>query len=264
MPTLGCDMGAMTTKTVLLDNGRIIDFDITPNEGLLAEAAGISLNNILTRNKLTLKDLPRRGGTGWGRKYIKYAHHPETIINCLASGAFMLRPSVRTVVDLGGLSATVININDQGKAIEYRNNDRCASGTGFFIELTAQALELGLDDLNQASAEATGRVHIGAQCAVFGESEIVSHVNQGEEPADILAGVLYAIGAGAATTVRRLGIHPEIMVTGGVAKLDGILTALAEKLEVDEVIRPEVDPRLVGAVGAALAATRREPLEGGE
>ncbi|MFH1137441.1 MAG: acyl-CoA dehydratase activase [Pseudomonadota bacterium] len=263
MLALGCDMGALAAKTVLLEDGRLIDHDVTTTDGLLAGAANVSLQRILDRTGLTLRDLPRRGGTGWGRKYINYDHHPETIINCLAAGAFFLRPGARTVVDLGGLTAAVINLNDQGKVLEYRNNDRCASGTGFFVELAAQALELRLEELNRVVASATGRVHIGAQCAVFGESEIVSHVNQGVEPADILAGVVYAIGAGAATTVRRLGVVPEILVSGGVAKLDGVLAALSEKLGV-EAVRPEVDPQIVGALGAALIAARREPLKGGE
>ncbi len=261
---LGCDLGALATKTVLLADGELISHDITRNEGMLADVAESSLARVLEKTDIRFENIPDRGGTGWGGKYITYPHHPETLINCISAGAYWHRPSARTVVDLGGLSTTVIGLNDRGKVLEYRNNDRCASGTGFFVELVAQALELELEDLDRVARSALGKANIGAQCAVFGESEIVSHINDGIEPADILAGVAYAIGAGTATTVRRLGIVPEVVVTGGVVKLGRVVDALSEKLDI-EVTRPEVDSQLLGAVGAALCAARRDrkPFEAG-
>lgn len=255
MLALGCDLGALATKTVLLMDGQIAAFDITPNQGHLADVAEISLAKVLSRAGLKPESVPVRGGMGWGVKYIKYPHRPDTIINCLAAGALWLRPTARTVVDLGGLSTTVISMNEQGKVLEYRSNDRCASGTGFFIELVAQALEMDLAEMDLAAQSASGRAHIGAQCAVFGESEVVSHVNDGVDTADIAAGVSYALGVAAATSVRRLGIVPEVLASGGVSKMSTVLAALSEKLAV-EIIRPVVEPQLVGAIGAALAAFR--------
>jgi activator of 2-hydroxyglutaryl-CoA dehydratase len=143
-------------------------------------------------------------------------------------------------------------LSPEGRVLEYRNNDRCASGTGFFIDLAAQALEMELEHLDLAALNAEKRAYIGAQCAVFGESEIVSHVNDGVEPTEIAAGVTHSIGVGAATTVLRLGANQEILATGGVAKLKSVIESLAEKLGVD-VRPPEVDPQLAAAIGAALS-----------
>lgn len=257
MLALGCDLGALATKTVLLEDGQLRAYDVTWNQGRLADAAERSLARVLEAVGLDLASIPIRGGTGWGEKYIRYPHRKETLINCLSAGTYWHRPGVRTVVDLGGLSTTVISLDDRGRVLEYRNNDRCASGTGFFLELVAQALELELNDLDQVVTGATGRAHIGAQCAVFGESEIVSHINAGVEPPEILAGVAQAIGTGTATTVRRLGAVAEVLATGGVSKLSRVVTVLSAELGL-EIVRPAIDSQLLVAAGAALCAMRRE------
>ncbi|MBI5586588.1 MAG: 2-hydroxyglutaryl-CoA dehydratase [Deltaproteobacteria bacterium] len=252
MIVLGCDVGALATKTVLLNNGELLGWDITPNVGRLGQVAEESLSKVLRKTGLTLEQIALCWGTGWGKKYIPYPHSPENLINCLSRGARWLWPAVRTVVDIGGLTTTVIHLKEQGGILEYRNNDRCASGTGFFIELAAQALELPLDELDSTASRARGRAHIGAQCAVFGESEIISHVNDGVEPAEIVAGLTYAVGLGAATMVRRLGIVPDILMTGGVTKIRSVVWSLEENLATKTCL-PDCDPQIVAAIGAALA-----------
>ncbi len=252
MIVLGCDVGALATKTVILNDGSLVGWDITPNEGRLGKVAEESLSKVLQTTGLSPADISSWSGTGWGNKYIPYPHRTEGLINCLARGGRWVRPSVRTVVDIGGLTTTVIHLKEQGGILEYRNNDRCASGTGFFIELAAQVLELPLDELDTTAGRAKKRAHIGAQCAVFGESEIISHVNDGVEPSEIVAGLTYAVGLGAATTVRRLGIVPDILVTGGVAKIQSVIQSLGENLGA-EICRPACDPQIVVAIGAALA-----------
>ena len=257
MISLGCDIGAIATKTVILKDGRITAFDITLNEGKLAEAARRSVLNVLTRAGLALEEIRYFGGTGWGERYIPFPHSVESAISCLAKGAYWSVPTVRTVVDIGGLSTTTINVDGgNGKAREYRTNDRCASGTGFYLDLAAQALELKVEDLGPVSFSAGGRARISAQCAVFGESEIVTHVNEGTEPADIAAGIVYSIGASVATMVLRLGAEREIVVTGGVAKNAAVIKTLEEKLGI-ETAKLELDAQIVGAVGAALNARAR-------
>jgi len=252
MIVLGCDVGALATKTVILNDGSLLGWDITPNEGRLGQVAEESLARVLKATGLDQEEITSFSGTGWGKKYIPYPHRTESLINCLARGARWVRPSVRTVVDIGGLTTTVILLKEQGGVLEYRNNDRCASGTGFFIELAAQALELPLDELDPAAGRAQKRAHIGAQCAVFGESEIISHVNDGVEPSEIVAGLTYAVGLGAATLVRRVGIMPEILVTGGVAKFKSVIRSLEENLETETCL-VACDPQIVVAIGAALA-----------
>ena len=152
MIVLGCDVGALATKTVILKDGSLSAWDITPNEGRLGKVAKESLARVLQITGLRQEEISAYGGTGWGRKYIPYLHRQESQINCLARGTRRLQPSVRTVVDIGGLTTTVIHLKEQGGVLEYRNNDRCASGTGFFIELAAQAMELPLDELDPRPA----------------------------------------------------------------------------------------------------------------
>ena len=257
MRLLGCDLGALSTKTVILDGGGLIAFDVTPNRGRLAEAARQSMDSVLTRTGLTLEGIDHVGGTGWGQKYIPFAHSPQTMISCLAKGAKWAVPEVRTVLDLGGLSTTVVSVNDLGRVVEYRTNDRCASGTGFYLELASQALELAIEQMGTVGLAARNPVHISGQCAVFGESEIVTHVNDGAEVADIVAGVALSIGSGVATTARRLGVEPAVVITGGVAKHQGVIAALMEKLEITPA-ELDVDPQILGAIGAALSAAEYE------
>lgn len=252
MIALGCDVGALATKTVILNDGSLLGWDITPNEGRLGKVAEESLAKVLQTTGLSPAEISSWSGTGWGKKYIPYPHRPESMINCLARSGRWLQSSVRTVVDIGGLTTTVIHLKEQGGVLEYRNNDRCASGTGFFIELAAQAMELPLDELDRTADRAEKRAHIGAQCAVFGESEIISHVNNGVEPSEIVAGLTYAVGLGAATMVRRLGIVPDILMTGGVTKIRNVIRSLEENLET-KTCRPDCDPQIVAAIGAALA-----------
>jgi predicted CoA-substrate-specific enzyme activase len=258
MIVCGCDVGALATKTVILKDGSLIGWDITPHEGRLGKVAEASLARVLKTTGLRQEEISAWGGTGWGRKYIPYPHCQESQINCLARGARRLWPSVRTVVDIGGLTTTVIHLKEQGGVLEYRTNDRCASGTGFFLELAAQALELPLDEWDLTASQAKARAHIGAQCAVFGESEIISHVNDGVEPAEIVAGITYAVGLGSATMVRRLGIAPDILITGGVAKIQSVIRSLEENLGIG-TCRPACDPQIVAAIGAALAGANAAP-----
>jgi predicted CoA-substrate-specific enzyme activase len=258
MIVLGCDVGALATKTVIIKDDSLMGWDITPNEGRLGNVAEESLAKVLQITGLNLEEISACCGTGWGKKYIPYPHRTESLINCLARGARWVRPSVRTVVDIGGLTTTVIHLKERGGILEYRNNDRCASGTGFFIELAAQALELRLDELDPTARKAGKRAHIGAQCAVFGESEIISHVNDGVEPSEIVAGLTYAVGLGAATLVRRLGVIKDILLTGGVAKIDSVIRSLEENLGTETCL-PAGDPQIVAAIGAALAGAEPKP-----
>jgi predicted CoA-substrate-specific enzyme activase len=258
MISLGCDVGAIATKTVVLEEGAIAAYDVTPNEGRMKEAAGLSLEGVLSETGLTLEEILHRGGTGWGERYIPFEHRSESMIRCLARGAHWAVPDTRTAINIGGLSSTIISIHpDTGRVVEYRTNDRCASGTGFFLELAAQALEVKVEDLGSLSLSAKKRAGISAQCAVFGESEIVTHLNDGVDPAEIAAGLNYSIGASLASMAKRLTLEREVVITGGVAKNIAVVKALEEKLGL--VTAPmELNPQLIGAVGAALVVLDTE------
>ena len=257
MLSLGCDLGAIATKTVLINNGKLESYDITLNQGRMRDAAQRSLDHVLSEAGLSLDEVVHRGGTGWGERYIPFEHSSESMIRCLAKGAHWMERESRTVLNIGGLSSTIISMNPDGaQVIEYRTNDRCASGTGFFLELAAQALELKVEELGHVALSAKGRAQISAQCAVFGESEIVTHVNDGIEPADIVAGITYAIGSSLASMAKRLRLEKEVVLTGGVAKNLGVVKAFEEKIGM-ETAKLAWDPQLTGAMGAALLAQEK-------
>jgi len=251
---MGCDIGAIVTKTVVLNDRSVLAYDITPNRGKITQAIETSVNNVLSKARVALKEVEYCCGTGWGEKYVPFSHDKESVINCLAKGTYWMLPSARTLVDIGGLSSTAVSINEKGKVLEYRASDRCAAGTGFFLELAAQALELRVEDLGPVSLSAKGKVHISSQCAVFRESEIVTHVNEGVEAADIAAGISYSLALSVASMVKRLGIRSEVVVTGGVAKNECVVKALEQNLGVESK-RIAVDSQLVCAIGAALSAS---------
>ena len=260
MISVGCDIGTVATKACVLKGGTLMAYEIVPNEGQLSRAVETSVHQVLSKAGLSVEHVEAWGATGAGERYLSLPHATKNMISCLARGANWMLPSARTVVHIGGLSTTCVNINDQGKSMGYRTNDRCASGTGFFLELAAQALEISLEELDSVAGSASRKVPISSQCAVFGESEIVTHVNDGVEAAAIIAGISHSIGSGLATMARRLGIEPEIVATGGVAKMATVLKALEEDLGM-EVKSTGQDPQLVVAIGAALCAaeTRETP-----
>lgn len=258
MISMGCDLGAIAAKCVLLRDGEYLAAAITPNEGRLAEAMGEAIDLALEAAGLSKDEVGVVGGTGWAERYIPINHEPHTTINSLAAGVRWAVPAARTVLDIGGLSSTVITLAPQGRVGEYRTNDRCASGTGFYLDLAAQALELEVERLGPVALEATGRAHISAQCAVFGESEIVTHINDGTSVPDIAAGIAHSIGRSVATMTRRLGVEPELVVCGGVAKNEAVVQAVLEELKA-EAAALEADPQILGAVGAARLAAGDRP-----
>lgn len=258
MISMGCDLGAIAAKCVLLEGGEYLAAAITPNEGRLAEAMGEAIDRALDAAGLNRDEVETVGGTGWAERYIPMEHRAHTTISSLAAGVSWAVPEARTVLDIGGLSTTAISLGSQGRVDEYRTNDRCASGTGFYLDLAAQALEVDVEQLGSVALGATGRAHISAQCAVFGESEIVTHVNDGTGVPDIAAGIAHSIGRSVATMTRRLGVEPQLVVCGGVAKNQAVVQAVLEELNA-EAAALAADPQILGAVGAALLAAEHLP-----
>jgi (R)-2-hydroxyacyl-CoA dehydratese activating ATPase len=252
MITAGCDIGSLTAKAVILKDSKIIAKEVIratarPEQSALAvmklscEAAGIDLNNI-----------ERLVGTGYGRKHIPFVHSVESEIACHARGAYHQAPGTRTVIDIGGQDAKAIKIDDRGEVIRYAYNDKCASGTGRFLEIIADALDLSLEELGALSQKATEILTISNQCVVFAETEIISLVNEGREIPDIISALHRAVANRVASLARGIGIEEEVLMTGGVAKNPGMFSALAGALGLE--LRAVSDPQMNGALGAALIA----------
>ncbi len=253
MIVAGCDVGMMTTKAVLIEDERIVAHDTVATRAAPDKAAKRAIDNVLSKAQRGFDELEGCVGTGWGRKKIAFADKVSAEAPCLVRGARRLVPSARTIIDVGGQTVTLVVLNEKGKVLDHATNDKCAAGTGKFIEIMAEALELDIDDIGPMSLQAKKEIPISSQCVVFAESEMISLVNQGEETADIVAGIHQSIVSRLATLVNRVGLVEEACVTGGVAKNIGIVRKLEEALGT-KITEMPVDPQIVGALGAAVIA----------
>ena len=257
MIVAGCDIGSLTGKAVILSDAGILASRVLRVTAAPKKSAETVMEMALTDAGLAMNALDYVIGTGYGRKKIPFADRVESEISCHGKGAWWSCDAIRTVIDIGGQDAKAIKLSQSGDVIRYVYNDKCAAGTGRFLEVMAEALEVPLEDMGQISREAgreAGRVlEISSQCVVFAESEIISLVNDGREIPDILKALHRAMANRIISLARSIGVEPEIAVTGGVAKNAGVYEALEEKLKMP-VQTLRVDPQINGALGAAVMA----------
>lgn len=187
--------------------------------------------------------------TGYGRINVPFADRQITELTCHARGVASLFPRVSTALDIGGQDAKGLKIRD-GKLIDFVMNDKCAAGTGRFLEVLAQALGLKVEDLGSISLKSTRKVKISSTCTIFAQQEVVARISDGTPLPDIVAGLHNAIAGRVVRMAKQLKIQPQVVLTGGVAKNIGVVNAVREHLGC-EVLVPE-DPLLSGALGAAL------------
>lgn len=252
MLTAGCDVGSLTGKAVIMEGDVIKAWSIIPRHPNPQKTAEAVMKKTLEQANLNIDDIDFVVGTGYGRLKIQFANADISEISCHGKGASWLLPTVRTVIDIGGQDCKVISVNEKGEVVDFVMNDKCAAGTGRFLELSARALGLELSELGEVSLQSKSPSNISAQCSVFAESEIVSLLAEDVELCDIAAGVNKSIATRVITLVKRVGGRPDLTVTGGVAKNRGVVEFL--KAEFGEVKTFPVDPQLVGAIGAALIA----------
>ena len=218
------------------------------------ETARIVMDEALKQAGLSsIDDLDYIVGTGYGRLKVPFAKVNISEITCHGRGAQWMTASVRTVVDIGGQDCKVMSLNDKGKVVEFVMNDRCAAGTGRFFEGMARALNCGLEGLSSLNNQGEAPCIITSQCSVFAESEVVTLINEGDDLNNIIAGINNSVAGRLNSMVRKVGLVPDVALTGGCAKNAGLAKALEKQLGVS-VTRLPVDPQLAGAVGAALLA----------
>lgn len=252
MYAVGIDIGSTSGEAVILNGDGILAFSIVDTGYNSRRAAELALEKALASSGLRREQLGPIVATGYGRIAIEFADRQVTEISCYAKGMAHLFPDVCTLIDIGGQDSKVIAVGKNGKAVDFAMNDKCAAGTGRFLEVTARALQLDLCDLGEISARARRDVPISSICTVFAESEVITLVTEGVERADIVAGLYRAIARRVGAMVRRVGANPIIAFAGGVAKNSGVKRALEEALGVTLVTPPE--PQIIGALGAALIA----------
>jgi len=258
--TLGIDIGSLNIKTVLLGENGIIASGISPCGEQVEASAREAVARVLDKEGISLDNLPAVA-TGVGAKSASFINQQKVITTCLARGINYLFPSVRMVIDMGAESTTVIKLSGRGKLTDWVNHDKCASGTGLFLQQMAKLMALPIEKMAVLSYNSTVKADITSTCAVFAESEVISHVHR-DPPTpmeDLAAGIFYSVVSRVISLCKRIGIEKDVAVTGGVAMNSGLVKILEKELGF-EVIKPE-EPGIVAALGAAIVA--RENAEKG-
>ena len=252
MIVAGCDVGSLTAKAVIMKENALVShavIEVLPSP----EASGLKVMAMATEKAhISPDDINWCVATGYGRKHLPFADSVESEIACHGRGAVWHAPSVRTIIDIGGQDAKAIKIDDQGNVLRYQYNDKCASGTGRFLQIIAEALEVNLEDLGGLAEKSTQKLSLSNQCVVFAETEIISLVNEGKEIPDIINALHQAVANRAASMAKGIVVAPEVTMTGGVAQNSGMFAALSRALEVELI--PIEYPQINGAIGAALFA----------
>jgi predicted CoA-substrate-specific enzyme activase len=219
------------------------------------------MGKALKRAGLTIEDIRHIVGTGYGREQIPFVGRTASEISCHAKGAWHIMPSVRMVIDIGGQDAKATRLDAEGNVARYIYNDKCASGTGRFLEIMAEALEVPLAEMGDVGARSTEKLSISNQCVIFAETEVVSLVNEGKETADIINALHHALAKRVSALARSIEVEEDVVMTGGVAKNTGVFAALSQALGIRMKTLDGIDPQIVGALGAALFAAENAGKE---
>ena len=248
---LGIDSGSTSTDAAIVDgNSRVVATAILPTGAKATEAAAKAKEQALAQAGLTAADITLEVSTGYGRDSIADADGSITEITCHARGAHYLMPEARTVIDIGGQDSKVIHLDDRGGVLNFVMNDKCAAGTGRFLEMMARTLEMSLPEFCETGLAWKHPVHISSMCTVFAESEIVSLVANDTPTPDVIHGLDESVARKTTMLARRVHAEPPYLMTGGVAQNEGVVAALTETLDAPVAVHP--DSQLCGAIGAAL------------
>ena len=263
----GVDIGSTMTKVVVVDaEGELRARVIGPTGAEHRRLANRVMEHALEEARLSFSQIDFVVATGYGRFNVPFADREMTELTCHARGIFSQFPGVRTVIDIGGQDAKGLKLKD-GKLVDFVMNDKCAAGTGRFLEVIADTFGISFHDLGEMALRASTSVSISSTCTVFAQQEVVSRLSEGVPVEDILAGLNDAIADRTAGMVRRLKVEPDVVFTGGVAMNPGVVKALGKKLGCE--VRVPGQPLLSGALGAALLGrdhvlqrtARNEPIE---
>jgi predicted CoA-substrate-specific enzyme activase len=259
MKYLGIDIGSLTTKVVILDGNGVRCFNVEPSGEEPESSARAALEHSIQKARLNLDGDLRIVSTGIGGKLVSFPRQNKTITTCLARGVHFLFPSARMAIDLGAESATVLKVNERGRVNDWVNHDKCAAGTGVFLQQMAKLMQVPLDEMARISYNGDAVPDITSTCAVFAESEVISHVHR-DPPTPkeaVVAGIYASVVSRIVTLCKRIGIEREVAVVGGVARNRGLIRMLERELGFGVLVPDE--PQTAAALGAAIIA--RESLE---
>ena len=250
---VGIDSGSTSTDVVILDKNKgMVTSVILPTGAGAAVGAERALEEALKSAGLAHEDIDAMVTTGYGRTAISEGDKSITEITCHARGAHFLNPEVRTVIDIGGQDSKVIRLDENGAVVNFVMNDKCAAGTGRFLEMMARTMEMSLDQMSKAGLKYKEDITISSMCTVFAESEVVSLIAQNKDTDDIVHGLNKAVASKTAALAKRVGGEEKYMMTGGVSKNESLVKTLEETLGTTLVVSEYA--QLCGALGAALFA----------
>ena len=252
--TAGIDIGSITAKAAVMRDGVLLGTRVIFT-GYNSEAAGRRVfEELLGELGLTAAAIGGIVATGYGRKSVTFADKALTEIMCHAAGAHYLDPSIRSLIDIGGQDSKAVVMDEKGRVTNFTMNDKCAAGTGRFLEVMARALEADLDEFGALSLRAERPAQISSLCTVFAESEVISLIAKGETRENIIAGIHAAIASRVWAMANRIGLAAPVMMTGGVARNIGVVRALETAIGMSVTVSPHA--QVNGAIGAACLAGR--------
>ena len=252
MITAGVDVGAATAKTVILSDGEILSYAVIPTGDSVARAAERVTRAALEQAGLSMADLSFVISTGYGRNGVAFANKTASEIICHAKGVNLLMPAARTVIDIGGQDSKVIGVRENGTVSDFVMNDKCAAGTGRFLEVMAGVLGLDIEEMGPISCTSKEPCPISNTCTIFAETEMVSLRAEGRTREDLVAGIHKAVASRVVVMGKTVGYREQVVFTGGVAKNTGVKNSLEAGIGLPILI-PE-EPQIMGALGAALLA----------
>lgn len=249
------DIGSTATKALILKDGEEIVATAVIDVGAGTSGPTKALEKVLADAKMKREDIDFIMATGYGRNTYELADHQMSELSCHARGAYFLFPNVHTIIDIGGQDSKALKVGDNGMLESFVMNDKCAAGTGRFLDVIAKVLEVDINELEVYDKQATKEVTISSTCTVFAESEVISQLAGGTAKADIIKGIHESIASRVGSLAKRVGIRDDVVMTGGVALNTGMQRALSEsigfELHVSEYCQ------LNGALGAAVFAYQK-------
>lgn len=252
MYTLGIDVGSSSSKAVILQDGQKILAQAVVEIGTGSSGPERVLSEVFKDTDLKTEDMANIIATGYGRFNIHAAKGEVSEITCHAKGALFECPGTTTILDIGGQDVKAIKLNSQGLVVNFAMNDKCAAGTGRFLDVMSRVLEIPISEMGDWYFRSKHPAAVSSTCTVFAESEVISLLSKNIPKEDIVAGVHRSIAAKASALVRRVGVGPDLTMTGGGALDAGVVDAVSKELGIP--VRVALHPQAVGALGAALIA----------
>ncbi|MFC1919955.1 acyl-CoA dehydratase activase [Chloroflexota bacterium] len=251
----GIDIGSRAAKAVIMEDGAIIGSTIGDTGPESVKTSHMTIDTAMKGPGLSLDDIDNIVATGYGRVLVPFASENVSEISCHARGINWYYPSVRTILDMGGQDCKAIRCDAEGHVTNFVMNDKCAGGTGRFLEMIADVLETPLHEIGELAQQSANEIPFNTICAIFAKSEAILHLRHGVARSDILAGLNEAIAVRCLNLLKRVSIEKDFSITGGIAKNKGMLKKIGGKVGLEPLLAE--DPQIIGALGAAIFASER-------